>query len=93
MTTAKHDFEKSLESDFEDEEDQLVCIAKAAIYISELEELLKESITDKDILKYDNMKLEAEKAELIEALRKCLLSSDHYNLCECESVLNKYKEN
>jgi len=44
------------------------------------------------LLKKDNIKLEADKAELLEALEKCLLSSDHYNLVECESILNKHKE-
>ena len=34
-----------------------------------LELRLKESVTDKDILKYDNMKLESYKAELIDDLK------------------------
>jgi len=36
--------------------------------------------------------LEQQKSELIEALQKCLLSSDHYHLQECLAVLNKYKD-
>jgi hypothetical protein len=34
--------------------------------------------------------LERQKEELIETLHKCLLSSDPYNVVECNEVLKKY---
>ena len=57
--------------------------------IEELEQLLKECVVDKDILKYDNMKLESEKSELLKLINKVPL----FSLTDEELVvLNKYKD-
>lgn len=40
-------------------------------YVMELEDLLKECVIDKDILKYSNMKLESDKLNLIKCLKRC----------------------
>jgi hypothetical protein len=57
-------------------------------YIEELENLLKESITDKDILKYDNMKLYDENMKLLESITDSgvnigKLESEKAELIEC----------